>query len=491
MTLRAQLVNVKQLAAGSSVSYGWTWTADQPTTVGLVPIGYGDGVPRHASNRAQVGWQGGRAPVRGRICMDQFVVDLGAGATAEPGDEVLLFGPGEHGEPTAEDWAGWCDTIGYEIVTRVGTRVPRRYPHGPGEHLMAPRLGEGLGLVAGFAAVAAGGIALGLELERRIVAKRILRSSVAEVQDFFALRSPGVGITTPDGVVLHTETDDGEAEDLTLVFVHGYALSLDCWHFQRAHFRGAIRQIFYDQRSHGRSSRSAPELCRIPQLASDLLQVLDEVAGDGPLVLVGHSMGGMTIMRLAQTHPELFGTRIKGVALFSTSAGEMADYSPIRGLPGRTFSRVAEPLMATLNRIPELVERGRRAGSDLGYVVTRRMAFGSQVPVSYVEFASEMLAETPLEVVADFYPAFAELNEFVALQHLAGVETAVVGGETDAITPIQHTARIIELLPHAETLAGARLRPPGDDRTPRDLQRRARPAAGAGAPGAVSRARGD
>ena len=132
MTLRAQLVNVKPLAAGSSVSYGWTWTADQPTTVGLVPIGYGDGVPRHASNRAQVGWQGGRAPVRGRICMDQFVVDLGAGASAEPGDEVLLFGPGERGEPTAEDWADWCDTIGYEIVTRVGTRVPRRYRHGPG-----------------------------------------------------------------------------------------------------------------------------------------------------------------------------------------------------------------------------------------------------------------------------------------------------------------------------------------------------------------------
>ena len=92
--------------------------------------------------------------------------------------------------------------------------------------------------------------------------------------------------------------------------------------------------------------------------------MLDEVAGDGPLVLVGHSMGGMTIMRLAQTHPELFGDRIRGVALFSTSAGEMADHSPIRGLPGRTFSRVAEPLMATLNRIPELVEGGAPGGQS-------------------------------------------------------------------------------------------------------------------------------
>ena len=127
MTLRAQLINVKAIAAGSGVSYGWTWYAPQPTTVGLVPLGYGDGIPRHASNRAEVGWAGGRAPVRGRICMDQFVVELGSGTDTEPGEEIRLFGPGDHGEPTAEDWARWCDTIGYEIVTRIGSRVPRRF----------------------------------------------------------------------------------------------------------------------------------------------------------------------------------------------------------------------------------------------------------------------------------------------------------------------------------------------------------------------------
>jgi alanine racemase len=126
MRLRAQLVNVKQIAAGASVSYGWTWTADVATTVGLVPLGYGDGIPRHAGNRAWV-WSGGRLPVRGRICMDQFVVELGAGDIAKPGDDVIVFGPGDHGEPTAAEWAAWCDTIGYEIVTRIGTRVPRRY----------------------------------------------------------------------------------------------------------------------------------------------------------------------------------------------------------------------------------------------------------------------------------------------------------------------------------------------------------------------------
>lgn len=127
MTLRATLANVKEVAAGSGVSYGWTWTAPRATTVGLVPLGYADGVPRHAGNRASVTVGGRRAPVRGRICMDQFVVELGPGATARSGAEVVLFGPGDDGEPTAAEWAGWCDTIGYEIVTRIGARVPRRY----------------------------------------------------------------------------------------------------------------------------------------------------------------------------------------------------------------------------------------------------------------------------------------------------------------------------------------------------------------------------
>jgi alanine racemase len=127
MTLRAALANVKQIPAGAGVSYGWTWTAPEPTTVGLVPLGYADGIPRHAGNRAAVGVPGGQAPVRGRICMDQFVVELGAGTALEPGAEVVLFGPGDAGEPTAADWAAWCGTIGYEIVTRIGPRVPRRY----------------------------------------------------------------------------------------------------------------------------------------------------------------------------------------------------------------------------------------------------------------------------------------------------------------------------------------------------------------------------
>lgn len=316
-------------------------------------------------------------------------------------------------------------------------------------------------LLGGVAGAAAAGVVVGRELERRLVTDRIHARQAGEDDGeqgvpFFSLRAPGPAVRTPDGVVLHTEVDEVEPSDpaakaLTLVFVHGYALSLDCWHFQRLHVRGRVRAVCYDQRSHGRSSRSDAEHSRIPQLAEDLVQVLDEVAGPGPVVLVGHSMGGMTIMHLAQARPDLFGGRVRGVALFSTAAGEMADYSLVPGLPGRVFSQVALSLLAALNRVPELVASRRRSGSDLSYAFTRWMSFGSDVPVSYVDFMSDMLADIPLEVLADFYPGFAELDEYEALAVLRSVDTAVIGGEDDVITPVDHTNRIIALLPGADT----------------------------------------
>lgn len=135
MTLRAQLAAVRSLAAGESVSYGHTWTAERSTRVGLIPLGYADGIPRHASSGVGPGQAEvdvvaadgtpARGPVRGRICMDQFVVELGPDSDAEVGDEVVVFGAAP--APTAADWAAACGTIGYEIVTRIGPRVPRVY----------------------------------------------------------------------------------------------------------------------------------------------------------------------------------------------------------------------------------------------------------------------------------------------------------------------------------------------------------------------------
>jgi alanine racemase len=126
MTLRGRLAAIKRVPAGSSVSYGWTYTTDRETTLGLVPLGYGEGIPRHASGRLAAAFDGRRVPLVGTVAMDQVVVDLGD-APARRGDVVTLFGPGDDGEPMAEDWAGAADTIGYEVVTRIGGRVRRTY----------------------------------------------------------------------------------------------------------------------------------------------------------------------------------------------------------------------------------------------------------------------------------------------------------------------------------------------------------------------------
>ncbi|GAA2370149.1 alanine racemase [Streptomyces sp. XM4011] len=129
MTLAARLAMVKRVPGGHGVSYGHSYVTPGATTLALVPAGYADGIPRHASGSGPVLVAGKWRTVAGRVAMDQFVVDLG-GDLAETGDEAVLFGPGDAGEPTAEDWARATGTIGYEIVTRIGPRVPRVYTAG-------------------------------------------------------------------------------------------------------------------------------------------------------------------------------------------------------------------------------------------------------------------------------------------------------------------------------------------------------------------------
>ena len=124
MQLGARVAAVRRVPAGTGVSYGYTHRTEHDTTLALVPLGYADGVPRAASSRAEVSINGRRCPVVGRIAMDQFLVDVGTGAVAV-GDRVVLWGDPADGVPSAEDWAVAADTIGYEIVTRVGPRVPR------------------------------------------------------------------------------------------------------------------------------------------------------------------------------------------------------------------------------------------------------------------------------------------------------------------------------------------------------------------------------
>ena len=311
--------------------------------------------------------------------------------------------------------------------------------------------------VAGVAlAAAAVGATAGFAAERVVVGRRLRKGAAPGGRlGLGQLRGPARIVRCDDDVELHVEVDEPHPtapwRGLTVVFVHGYALNQDCFHFQRQAMRGAARLVFFDQRSHGRSGRGSAESCTIAQLAQDLMRVLDEVAPEGPLVLIGHSMGGMTVLELARVAPELFGSRIVGVGLIATSAGEMEGVT--LGMPAiamRTFRRLAPSVIQIGRRTVDWIERGRAISSDMALLVTKFYAFDTDVPVELVDFSLEMINATPVDVLADFYPALVDHDVFDCLERLNGTETLVVVGERDLLTPTTHSRALVRGIPGAE-----------------------------------------
>ncbi len=302
------------------------------------------------------------------------------------------------------------------------------------------------GIAAGAVGVAAAGTAYRVARRRQVISRR----GAGDLTPFGSLRSAPITVVTDDGVDLHVEIDEYDAPagrrfapELTVVFVHGYSLSLDSWHFQRAAYRGRVRTVFYDQRSHGRSGRSTPGHATIEQLGRDLSVVLDTVAPDGPVVLIGHSMGGMTIIALAEEHPELFGDRIVGVGLISTTAGGLEVHRVlVPGLPSNVGGQLAQRLVTVLGRGHRAVDGVRRIGRSIALVATDELAFGDDVPASYVEFVDQMLSATPFEVVAEFFPNFSALDKFETVKALSVVPTAIICGTEDKLTSIAHSRKL-------------------------------------------------
>jgi pimeloyl-ACP methyl ester carboxylesterase len=267
---------------------------------------------------------------------------------------------------------------------------------------------------------------------------------------FGSLHTAGQLVLADDGVALHVELDGDPEGQLTVVFVHGFTLSMDCWHFQRRDLRDLGRLVFYDQRSHGASGRSPREHSTIDQLGRDLSAVLEAVAPTGPVVLVGHSMGGMSVLALADQRPELFGERVAAVALVGTAAGAFAE--TIFGVPGflgRAVRPVAPGVIRTANRRHQLIEQGRRAGSDLAFLLMRRLGYGPDAPPSLVEFLERMIAGTSIEVMTEFFDTFLDHDKLEALKVLDGLATLIVCGDRDMITPVKNSHFMADALPAA------------------------------------------
>ena len=311
--------------------------------------------------------------------------------------------------------------------------------------------------VAGRGLLAAGALAAGAALGA-VAERSLLRGSAQQTPEgggtgFGDVHGDIHLVLADDGNQLHVEVDEvaDSPDGLTIVFAHGYALNLDSWHFQRTALRGTARLVFYDQRSHGRSQHADFDSHHIDQLGRDLGSVIDAVAPTGPLMLVGHSMGGMTIMALADQRPELFADRVYGVALIATTAGGLAEGS--LGLPsgvGRAFHRVAPAVAAALVKRKHLVEWSNWSASDLGLLLTRLYSFGSTATDEASRFVASMVSSTSIDVVSEFLPALQEHDKRAALHVFQAVEVLVLVGDSDRLTPRAYSDYIVSQVPGSE-----------------------------------------
>ena len=288
------------------------------------------------------------------------------------------------------------------------------------------------GVVVGATAAGAGAVIAA----ERIAINRLRGRPGPAAEPFGSLRGQQLTVLAEDGVPLHVEINGPDTAPITIIFCHGYTVNQDCWYFQR---RGLSehRLVFWDQRDHGRSGRSAEGSGSIGQLGTDLKAVIDAAApGPGPVVLVGHSMGGMTIMALADQHPGLFGTKVVGAVLISTAARGLEAGSP--WMPAPVRPALTRALPAVLNGVAKgkraiLVERGRRV-SDLAFLTTRLIGFGDgDVSPDIVAFLERMIRDTPIEVVARFCEALLACDLRGALPVLGRVPVTVVVAEKDRL----------------------------------------------------------
>ncbi|WP_375486685.1 alpha/beta fold hydrolase [uncultured Mycobacterium sp.] len=260
-------------------------------------------------------------------------------------------------------------------------------------------------------------------------------------------------VTTPDGVPLAVREVGPVDAQLTVVFAHGFCLRMAAFHFQRMRLSDEwgpqVRMIFYDQRGHGRSGEASPRTYTVAQLGRDLETVLQVIAPRGPVVLVGHSMGGMTVLSHARQYPHYYGERIVGAALISSAAEGVSS-----SLLGEILKNPAlEAVRFTARSAPKLVHRGRKAARSLIKPILVAASYGDEkISRSVVAFSQKMMYGTPITTLVEFLHALETLDETAALPTLAQIPTLIACGDRDMLTPAEYSREMAEALPDSELL---------------------------------------
>ena len=315
-----------------------------------------------------------------------------------------------------------------------------------------------VGVLGAAVGVAAAGLATALAVERALVRGSVLASGDPYTAESFGEQpyDEELTVTAADGTDLHVEIVEPKVPSTkpTIVFVHGFALDMGTFYFQRQALaeRGDHRLVFYDQPGHGRSSRLRSGDYDIGALGESLAAVLNATVPDGHIILVGHSMGGMTIMAFAEQYSEWFGNRVTGVVLMSTSAG-LIDKTKI-GVP-TLVARASAPFFPLWSGAARFgghaIDRARVASSDLAWLLTRRYGFGDARPSpSLVTFVESMNSRTSVETLTKYLHTLYTHNRFPALSALGGVPVLVLVGAKDYLTPVTHSEEILRHLPDAE-----------------------------------------
>ncbi len=322
------------------------------------------------------------------------------------------------------------------------------------------------GKVVGAASVVTGAVGAvvvsGVTAQRRAVSRYRELTASPDIPYDTLPADRSYSVASADGLALHVEEVGPADAPLTVIFAHGWTLRLGAWHYQRIGLAGPgfgdpsadedaslARLVFFDQRSHGSSGRAGAGRSTMVAVAADLAAVIGTAAPTGPIVIVGHSLGGMGLIGLAAADPALFRERVAGIALIDSSAR----YSTKKGsrpplLGGNPLVRA---VTATASRYPRLFERGRPATREAVWLLTRSFGFaGHDVPTHLVDYVDGMISATPVEVIADLLPMIIDHDVTAGLPALAELPAVVICGEADKITPPSQSRALAAALPLAE-----------------------------------------